>query len=135
MIADIRTLSALEFLYERFLDGGNEEHTYLLSQILTRNVEQLVPRIEAEIGGLHGGTLAAVETLLFAAAAQDALRRHRERVLPALLTLPLRSDAGERVPEPVSRYSLVIGNRPGSVLGIPRPRARWPCIASAGWRR
>lgn len=117
MIAEIRSGPALDFLYERFLDGGNEEHTYLLSQILMRNVEQLLPRIEAEIGGLRDGPLAAVESLLLAPAARDALQRQRARVLPGLLALPLRKDADDLLPEPISGYGLVIRSGPGILIG------------------
>ncbi|NHZ93482.1 hypothetical protein F2P45_31435 [Massilia sp. CCM 8733] len=117
MIADLHSRPGLDFLYERFLESGNAEHTYFLSQVLTRKVELLLARIEGDIGGLHGATLAAVETLLFAPAAKEALHRHTERVLPTLLTLPFASDADEPVPEPVSRYRLVIGNGPGIMIG------------------
>ncbi|NHZ95312.1 hypothetical protein [Massilia sp. CCM 8734] len=117
MIADFHSRPALDFLYERFLDSGNAEHTYLLSQVLARKVELLVARIEGEIDGLYDARLAAVETLLFAPAAKEALHRHRERVLPTLLTLPFGSDADQPVPEPVSRYRLVIRNGPGIMIG------------------
>ncbi|NHZ81190.1 hypothetical protein F2P44_18195 [Massilia sp. CCM 8695] len=90
---------------------------YWLSQILKRQIGLVLPRIEADIGSLRDGPLAAVESLLSAPAARDALQRQRARVLPALLTLPLRSDADELVPEPISSYGLVIRSGPGILIG------------------
>lgn len=123
MIADLHSRDALAFLYERFLLGVNEDHMYLLSQILKQHIGQVLPRIEADIGSLRDGPLAAVESLLSAPAARDALARQRARVLPDLLTQPLRKDADQLVSAPIAGYSQVLHSGPGMMLG-PYPATR-----------